>query len=471
MEIPHIGLFLLPLGICLLFTPTRYLLGSAIFFAPFTATSLINSASGSALSAFNYLVTLLILRGIVKTLIVGKFKGLKIIRSLTLPFAALVVYVSCTIFIPIFFLETVYATVPDFSLNYPQHPIDFSFSKILRVLPFILGALFTLVIINQSHTSRDLFWSVRVYLSSLAIASLIAILQVIMSLYGIDYPYGIFNTMGDELMTAKGTVTSTGNFQLMKIHSVTQEGGHLAILLISGLAFLIGARSIQRSIFSMHVDTIIALLLILGTIFTTSTAGLTGLVMLYFYSILIFERAFRIKAIIIPILAITVAVLILQQLAPGWYSEYTTNVIFEKSASGSVIERVFLLQEAWEIFTLHPIMGVGWGNVTSHDFFVLVLANSGILGLVLFVSVIGLTLRSLFLLQRYHNPALPSDQRAILTGSAISLLTVLSIEVMSGFKWYLPTFWLVIGISIAAIHVGRRTKSTFGHTELPPSIS
>jgi len=292
-----------------------------------------------------------------------------------------------------------------------------------------------------------------------------------MSLYGIDYPYGIFNTMGDELMTAKGTVTSTGNFQLMKIHSVTQEGGHLAILLISGLAFLIGARSIQRSIFSMHVDTIIALLLILGTIFTTSTAGLTGLVMLYFYSILIFERAFRIKAIIIPILAITVAVLILQQLAPGWYSEYTTNVIFEKSASGSVIERVFLLQEAWEIFTLHPIMGVGWGNVTSHDFFVLVLANSGILGLVLFVSVIGLTLRSLFLLQRYHNPALPSDQRAILTGSAISLLTVLSIEVMSGFKWYLPTFWLVIGISIAAIHVGRRTKSTFGHTELPPSIS
>lgn len=128
---------------------------------------------------------------------------------------------------PLIFSETVYATVPDLSLNYPQHPIDFSFSKILRVFPFILGALFTLSIINQSQTSRDLFWSLRIYLSSLAIASLITILQVIMSLYEIDYPYGIFNTMNSELMTAKGTVTSTSAFQLTKIHSVTQEGGAL----------------------------------------------------------------------------------------------------------------------------------------------------------------------------------------------------------------------------------------------------
>lgn len=182
-----------------------------------------------------------------------------------------------------------------------------------------------------------------------------------------------------------------------------------------------------------------------------------------------FKRISRVKAIIVPMLAIASAGLILQQLASDAYLEYTTNVIFEKSTSGSAKERIFLLQEAWEIFKLHPIMGVGWGNVTSHDFIVLVLSNAGILGLVLFISVISLTCHSLFLLLRHRNPTLPSDLRSILTGSAISLLTVLSIETVSGFKWYLPTFWMVLGISIAAIHVGLRTTNAFGRIEHPRS--
>ena len=62
MEITLPGIVLIPIGLLLLFSSSKYLYYSTIFFIPFSATSLLNSASGAPLLAVQYFGSLLILK-------------------------------------------------------------------------------------------------------------------------------------------------------------------------------------------------------------------------------------------------------------------------------------------------------------------------------------------------------------------------------------------------------------------------
>src|SRR5450759_2435303 len=62
MEITLPGIILIPIGLFLLFVLPKYLYYFTIFFIPFSATSLLNSASGAPLIAVHYFGTLLIVK-------------------------------------------------------------------------------------------------------------------------------------------------------------------------------------------------------------------------------------------------------------------------------------------------------------------------------------------------------------------------------------------------------------------------
>jgi hypothetical protein len=71
--------------------------------------------------------------------------------------------------------------------------------------------------------------------------------------------------------------------------------------------------------------------------------------------------------------------------------DLTDNLILSKAGSYSGIERLDSVVLAAGYFVRYPILGVGWGSVTSHDLVFKLLANTGLAGLLAF----GLFIKSL----------------------------------------------------------------------------
>jgi hypothetical protein len=120
--------------------------------------------------------------------------------------------------------------------------------------------------------------------------------------------------------------------------------------------------------------------------------------------------------------------------------------LFAKGESYSSLERVKTIVLAWGYFKTYPILGVGWGSVTSHDLVAMILANSGILGLLAFVLILfGITLPLLRFMKGTPDPVTLS--RAVWLLAGILLITS---SIVSGFPFVFGFFWIVFAMGISA---------------------
>lgn len=132
-------------------------------------------------------------------------------------------------------------------------------------------------------------------------------------------------------------------------------------------------------------------------------------------------------------------------LAPRYYWERVgdlPNALRDTSQDWSVYTRLLALQTAWEMFLDHPLTGVGLGNflgasayrlfvrIVVHNTYLEILVGTGILGLSLFLTLLGSGLRHAVSGARRRWTAHPAWMRSL---SYYVMLSALSISLSAAF--------------------------------------
>lgn len=104
------------------------------------------------------------------------------------------------------------------------------------------------------------------------------------------------------------------------------------------------------------------------------------------------------------------------------------------------IDRFYSVAVAWQLWLSAPILGYGWGSITSHDLLVRLLANCGVVGL---AGFFGLFYRSY---QAGCVARSKADGGKIVTPEACTLVITLLVMFISDFAFYLGIGWIVLGL-------------------------
>ena len=327
----------------------------------------------------------------------------------------------------------------------------------------IFGAIFTYIIVIKSLTLKNIRSNYKIYITSVLFVAAWGMLQVICNLYGKEFPDFIFNTAIHDSVIAAGTVTNYGDFELFRIWSVTLEPSLFAQILVSVLPIFIFSLSSNTLIYSKIFDFFSLFVILISLGLSTSTSAYVGVIVSYLIS-LFFIYIFRVdnfyNLFCFGILLIILSIFC--YFSFSFFQEYINGLFFEKSNTGSAIERLYSITTAWEYFLQYPLLGLGWGVVTSHDLIVMILANAGIIGLFSFFGmIVYIVWRSISLLKKVTEIHRDKDLNLVVYGGGAlsSLLTFLIVSSFTEFTWYLPLFYFMLGIVIAVNIASYKTIS------------
>jgi O-antigen ligase len=126
------------------------------------------------------------------------------------------------------------------------------------------------------------------------------------------------------------------------------------------------------------------------------------------------------------------------------------TTLFAKAASYSTLERLMTISNSYQVFLQHPLLGIGWMSITSHDLIVNILANAGILGLLSFAIAMYSIFRPLYrsIKSRDRTRQIAGLMRMDLA-LYVALAVTLATSVVSGFLNVFTFFWFLLGLAIA----------------------
>ena len=455
MHITYPGFVLLPLGLLLLLAPIKYLYYTTIFFIPFSATSVINGSSGAPLLAAQYLGTLLILRDLCTGIFAKEGPKLIIFAHdksflLMLLFAAVV---TTTMTMPAIIdgkMAVSTMKVPDFE----EVPVHLTSKNVKNPLPVIFGMLLAYVIAKWSATPQRLIASIRVYVWSVTFVSAWGGLESLCFYLRMPFPYFIFNSAIHDSVMEFGTTSNILGFDFLRIESVTLEPSYFAQVLLLLVPCFIMATTYKVYITSNIVDRVMIVVIVAGLLMSTAASAFIGLGIIAIVYIVTgyISGVIRIRYYVLSGLVLALLGWLIYEQVP-LINNAVTLVIQDKADSTSAFERANSIRTAWEYFLVHPLLGLGWGIVTSHDLVVHLLANSGVIGLTSFVVLIMyVCLRSKRLIRAIRSEIGPHENALTLWTAAltISLLAHISLSLLTAFTSYLPHFYFMLGMVIAA---------------------
>jgi O-antigen ligase len=150
---------------------------------------------------------------------------------------------------------------------------------------------------------------------------------------------------------------------------------------------------------------------------------------------------------------------------PGLFLDRAMQSLADHDMSN--LTRFYAWEAAWSMLRAHPLTGVGWGGFGFHYYSVapaggagahfgwpmanslvlLCLAETGVVGLLLWARALWPALRSAFVRQSVSSGG--HGWSAICTVLALSVLGVL-IHALTFSQWNLPHLWILVGSSVAA---------------------
>lgn len=459
MHVTELGLLLIPLGIFLFIAAPRWIYILAVFFIPFTATSLVNSRTGVPLTPGLFFGSLFILHEMMKLAIKGRMfpfwrKDKAIIPLLIFLAAALL-----SAFMPL----AIDGGARSFITNdLTNGVLEYSVQTFKGTFQVLFGISFLFFVITKNLTIKDLIKTIRIYLFAAIFVCLWGTLEFLCkNIFHIEYPAFIFNTaILDTMQGYKQSVYIAG-MPFFRIASVTHEPSIFAKFLITVVPILLVAVVLKMPLLARKGQRL-ALALVVGVmLLSTSATAYIGLiaVLIIIGWLMIVARIWRprhllLKAIILPgaTLGLAFMALPIVQTMVNW-------LVFEKISSGSVVQRSDSIAQAWTIFEQFPLLGAGWAMVTSNDLIVYLLANVGLTGFFSFFVAVGLvlfgTLREMRRLR-----GMPGSQPRLLLGLVLvstgSLASLLAVSVVTGIELYLEYFYFVLALAISANIIIRR---------------
>jgi len=458
MQITTLGVALIGLGVVLFFSYPRSIYVLSIFFIPFTASSLLNTSSGVPLTPGQYFGGLFIIQQIL--FLVARHRNLVFYGNSNeiILFHVFLVSVLLSIFVPIVF---------DGGSQFALHSYSTS-QAINGMLPVVFGIIWASFLVSKNRTIAELASTIRIYVISGVFVSLWGYLQFICNnILHIEYPWYIFNNAVLETMHGYKQVVAVDNVMMPRVSSVVHEPSMFAKYLLTVLPILVIGICRRTPILGRTFDWVALWIMVGILILSTSTTAYVGLFILIFVVLilLLYAKSLRIRYLFVFLLVPGSLVVLMFTVFP------VANAVFDwlvigKISSGSGIERVNSVKEAWLIFKQVPVFGAGWALVTSNDLFVFLLANVGLIGTTSFLVFLFYVLYRAFSGIRILRKVQEKESYKLVSfalGGLCSLLTLVTLGVITGIEFYLEYFYFVLVLVISANGIVFRTaKNSYG---------
>jgi len=456
VEMTPIGWILLPLAITCYWLAPQALFPLAVFFLPFSATAVVNvgaADSASGVQASMLFGALWVLRELptLGRLSSSQYKRLQTpIRQLGL----FVVVVLLSWLVPLWINGHLVIESAELG-DSGSAPLGFTARNVTQTLYLVYGILFTICVALRISYCREFVRSIRIFMVSAIFVSLWGFLQFICGLLNLEYPAFIFNTSKTE--SALGYTQELRDVGLKRISSVATEPSMFAqCMLIAAILALFMVIS-PRPLFSKSWDRV-ALVIVLGALListsTTAYLGLAGIFILY-PSALFYLKILRAKHLVSIFVFAAILGIVYTVISPA--QGIVQSMIVEKGESYSVLSRVYSVLLARDYFVQYPVLGLGWGSVTSHDLVFKLLSNTGIVGLFVF-SLFVVT--ALVRLWRSARSGELGDSGNVFWSICIltSLLTIIVASAAGEFAFTYGHVWFVFGLAISVPVLSQASK-------------
>jgi len=446
-----LGFIIVPLGLILLLNSREWLYRCVVFSVFFSATVVLNVGSGdnaSGLQVWMYFASLWLAGSLFDGL---RTRKLAISGKLIVPTGILLIFLfiaMTSLFMPLYINGRLAIASPFLFENF-RTPLYLTSKNFTQLTYLVFGAIIGIAVAHCNLNEQDRHRSERIFLFGAVFAALWGLLQFACNITGLLYPAFIFN---NSLSKSAGgflqAFTEIGG--LKRVSSVAVEPSMLAQTLLCAVPLTFPALLGRGAVFGKIKDRLACGLLIFVLAVTTSSIAYIGLALLVLLSIVMVRKTRVLNStralLKICVLGIALATaLLLSTLTIPFLKDYLNVVIFTKASGGSAVERAMTVSNAFDYFIQYPLLGVGWGSVTSHDLLVKLLSNSGVIGATAFTAFLAIVFRRNYQLLTNCNDEQSLSRLAWTLSFSVLVLT----SVITEFPFTFGHFWFAIGMAIA----------------------
>jgi hypothetical protein len=325
-------------------------------------------------------------------------------------------------------------------------PLYFSTRNMTALLYVVFGSLLAMSIARRNVQGDEARLTEKTYLAAGLLTSVLGVSEFVAHLIHLPSPTLLFRNSASP--GAAGYLALLEG--VARVSSVATEPSVLAQYLCTVIPLTMPALLGKGYIYSRRFDRWCFCLLLVTFLLTTSTVAYAILVAAPILCLPVISKLGikTTKAALYSLFGLLTlgCCLGVFYLVSSTAQQVLNAALFAKSESYSSLERLRTVAWAWEYFKSYPVLGVGWGSVTSHDLVFMILANSGFLGLLAFILMLFGIARPIFRLMK-RTPDAVTLSRAVWLLSGIFLIAS---SILSGFPFVFGYFWIVVAMGIAA---------------------
>jgi len=398
MSVTTIGLVLIPLGLLLFARSRKELLLVTVFFAPFSASAVVNFSSPTFGLQPGYLFGILyIARATVDHIVKGGGIGVDRLRlKMLTPFWLFVGIAALSIVaIPLrgFAIVTRPSGVSEVLFLSGQNITQFGY---LVFMTMVLTAVAT-----ERLRTEDLKRILRVFIGAGIFACIWGWFEVSTFLVsGIEYPRFIFN---NSVSFAQNVGTVFSLVGIRRISSIAAEPSMLARFLLVPCFIVIYDYFRGGVLYAKQTSLGFSILFVVTLLACASSTGYVGLAAGFGGLVLLSARD-RVRSFLQPeairrlliaaggtlalgLFLLGAAILVARTILGLSFEDMYTLfdlLVLSKLESGSASTRIGEGLQALELWSKFPFFGAGWGSHRSFDLVTYVLGNTGLIGFLVF---------------------------------------------------------------------------------------
>jgi len=445
MTVPITGALIIFVGVWFFFFSPRLLYAAMIISIPFSATAVANVGSGDSekgVAAWLFLGALWVFRETISGLSLWHTPGWFSTRRARYGLLAFLGAVVASLSVPLFLNGT--AWVPEqFLLSNQTIPLQFGMYNLTQTAYLAFGVLLAIFAAAENCHSSRLFYTLKLYVGSCAFAAAWGLFELWCGVSGHEYPAYIFNTNAGQSALGYMEVLNLAEGTLTRISSVALEPSVLAQELLLAFVVLLVCLGLRRPLLGKKWDYAVLALIATTLLASTSSTAYTGILAAMVVAAIALSRAGKPWKPYLVLAATAVAAGALVTAVVPLASQIVDMMLLSKFEAGSGLERLYSTGLAAQDFMRYPLLGAGWHNVNCTDLVFLILANTGLVGLITFGSFLLPILRGLW----------ESAKQGKLTGvillSAVALMVVLCEA--AGLTYAAGYVWLVLGLGAGAV--------------------
>jgi hypothetical protein len=468
VSIPTIGWVVLVLGLVLVVFAPRALYAAMVFVVPFSATTVLNFGDPASSDAFGvqaaiYLGALWIAReavtGLPKRivraptsvrtclLLLGVFLGIAFV-SLAMPFA-----------VGEGFLTKVSAGANSFT------PLRLTMHNLTQAAYLGYGIAVAAVIGVRAVDATWRALTVRALFAGGIALCLWGWVQLVVLLAGRSYPHEVLNTTVQPQAQNWDLTLDLSFGTVHRLSSAAVEPSIFAQVVLAIIALVVVVVLRGHVVFSRRWDIAALIMMTAVLLLSTATTAYVGLAFIGLVVGVARVSKTGIRRQDVGIVFASGLVLAATCLGVRPVREVFQATLLDKLDSWSAQTRWSTATDAWWNFVEDPILGTGWASAPTHDLVVFLLANTGLVGTMAFL-VLGVYV----FIGVHRSIRLGHDDAsvALALGTALSLGTLLFVNVLTGFAFVFGHVWVVLGLAIAC--AGLSARDSGPSTVRPDSV-